>query len=73
MVAVVVRDWGCGIAPDKLYTSIMVYGANEYWFKAMDGERTYYFQIEAFNEGGVSERSAAVESELSSGGEIPPL
>jgi xylan 1,4-beta-xylosidase len=54
----------CGIAPDKLYTSIMVYGANEYWFKAMDRERTYYFEIEAFNEGGVSERSAAVESEV---------
>jgi hypothetical protein len=59
-------------SPDKLYTSIMVYGANEYWFKAMDRERTYYFQIEAFNEGGVSERSTAVESELSSGGEVHP-
>lgn len=63
----------CGIAPDKLYTSIMVYGANEYWFKAMDRERPYYFQIEAFNEGGVSERSAAVRSEPASGGEMHPL
>ena len=62
----------CGSTPDKLYTSIMVYGANEYWFKAMDRERTYYFRIEAFNEGGVSERSAAVESKLSLSAEPPP-
>ncbi len=46
-----------GVAPDKLYTSTMVYGANEYYFNAMSRDVPYYFQIEAFNEGGLSERS----------------
>jgi xylan 1,4-beta-xylosidase len=49
-----------GVSPNKLYTSIMVYGANEYYFAAMDKEKTYYFQIEAFNENGVGKRSAVV-------------
>jgi hypothetical protein len=46
-----------GIDPDKLYTSTMVYGTNETYFRAMDRERPYYFQVEAFNENGISERS----------------
>ncbi|MEQ9376850.1 MAG: family 43 glycosylhydrolase [Imperialibacter sp.] len=45
-----------GIAPDKLYNSVMVYGANEYYFTAMDLDKTYYFQIEPFNEAGVGPR-----------------
>lgn len=49
-----------GIAPDKLYTSVMVYGASEYTFRALDHHRTYYFEIEAFNENGISPRSAVV-------------
>ena len=53
----------CGIAPDKLYTSIMVYGANEYYFRAMDRDRPYFFQIEAFNENGISARSAVVRAD----------
>ena len=51
----------CGVTPEKLYTSLMVYGATEYYFNAMDRDRTYYFQIEAFNEAGISERSAVVK------------
>lgn len=47
-----------GTAPDKLYTNIMVYNANEYWLKTMDKEKVYYFTIEAINESGVSERVA---------------
>jgi hypothetical protein len=47
----------CGIAPDKMYTSVMVYGNNEYTFRAMDVDRPYYFQIEAFNENGISLRT----------------
>ncbi len=53
----------CGIAPDKLYTSVMVYGANEYYFRAMDKDRPYFFQIEAFNENGISARSPVVSVE----------
>ena len=47
-----------GIAPDKMYNSVMVFGKNEYYFRSMDIDRTYYFQIEAFNENGISKRTA---------------
>ena len=46
-----------GIAPDKLYNCIMVHDFNEYWFKAMDSQKTYYFTMEAINENGVSVRT----------------
>ena len=52
-----------GVAPDKLYTSVMVYGASEYYFRAMTRDRAYYFRIEAFNENGVSDRSPVVKAE----------
>jgi beta-xylosidase len=45
-----------GTHPDKLYTSIMVHGNNEYWLKTMDSKKTYYFTIESINENGVSEK-----------------
>lgn len=44
-----------GVNKDKLYNCVMVYGANEYWFKVMDRSKPYYFAIEAINENGVSE------------------
>ena len=46
-----------GKSPEKLYGSIMVYGKNEYFFTAADRADAYYFQIEAFNANGMSERS----------------
>ncbi len=52
-----------GIAPDKLYTSIMVYNANEYYFSAMEKDMPYYFQIEAINENGVSARTQVIKVE----------
>jgi len=52
-----------GTAPDKLYTCIMVYDANEYWFKAMDRQKAYYFTIEAINENGVSEKFKTIKVE----------
>ena len=52
-----------GVAADKLYNCIMVYNSNEYWFKAMDREKPYYFAIEALNENGVGERSGIIISE----------
>lgn len=45
-----------GTAPDKLYNCVMVHDFNEYWFKAMDSQKTYYFTIEAINENGVSDQ-----------------
>ena len=50
-----------GTHPDKLYTSIMVHANNEYWMKAMDSQKTYYYSIEAINENGVSKRTAVIK------------
>jgi xylan 1,4-beta-xylosidase len=50
-----------GTAPDKLYNSIQVYDANDYWFKVMDKEKTYYFAIESLNENGTSPRTAVIK------------
>ncbi|HMU47911.1 MAG TPA: discoidin domain-containing protein [Chitinophagaceae bacterium] len=50
-----------GTAPDKLYNCIMIYDFNEYWFKAMDSKKTYYFTIEAINENGVSGKHKVME------------
>jgi hypothetical protein len=52
-----------GKSPDKLYGSIMVYGKNEYYFTGADRTDTYYFQIEAFNNNGISSRTPTVISE----------
>lgn len=52
-----------GVAPDKLYNCIMIHNANEYYFKAMDKSLPYYFQIEAINENGVSQRTALIKVE----------
>lgn len=52
-----------GTSPDKLYNSIMVYNSNQYFFKSMDKDLPYYFQIEAVNENGVSVRTPVLKSE----------
>lgn len=50
-----------GIAPDKLYSSWLVYGKNELLLKSLTVGQKYYFAIEAFNESGVSEMTKTVE------------
>jgi len=50
-----------GTSPDKLYTCVMVLDFNEYWFKVMDSQKTYYFTIEAINENGVSKKYQIVK------------
>jgi hypothetical protein len=52
-----------GLAPDKLYNCVMVYSTNEYYCKAMDKEKPYYFTIEAVNENGASERSKVIKAD----------
>lgn len=52
-----------GKSPDKLYGSIMVYGRNEYYFTGMDRTDEYYFQIEAFNNNGISGRTDILKVE----------
>ena len=43
-----------GIAPDKLYSSWLVYDANELLMKSLTKGQSYYFSVEAFNENGIS-------------------
>ncbi|MBY2900320.1 1,4-beta-xylanase [Bacteroides fragilis] len=43
-----------GIAPDKLYSSWMVYDGTELLMKSLTTDQDYYFAVEAFNENGVS-------------------
>ncbi|MNT92277.1 hypothetical protein D3C72_2335340 [compost metagenome] len=50
-----------GIAPDKLYNSIMVYDGNSYDFRGFDKGTTYYLGIEAFNESGKSNVSEIIK------------
>ena len=52
-----------GIAPEKLYSSVMVYGASEYYLRALDVDWSCYFQIEAFNEVGISPRTPSLKVE----------
>jgi hypothetical protein len=52
-----------GTDPDKLYNSIMVHDANDYYYKGMDSKKTYYYKIEAINESGVSLSSKTVKAE----------
>ncbi|MDQ6529166.1 family 43 glycosylhydrolase [Flavobacterium sp. LHD-85] len=50
-----------GIAPDKLYNSIMVYGDNTYDFRGLDKGTKYYFTIEPFSENGIGTKNKIIE------------
>jgi len=52
-----------GSDPHKLYNSVMVYSASEYYLNALEKNQSYYFQIEAFNESGIGPRSAVMKAE----------
>ncbi len=52
-----------GIAPDKLYSSWLVYDKNGLELKSLNTDQSYYFALEAFNENGVSKRSKIVKVE----------
>lgn len=52
-----------GTDPEKLYTSIMVHDANDYYYKGMDLKKTYYYRIEAVNEHGISVSSKVMRVE----------
>lgn len=45
-----------GGAPDKLYSSWMVYGDNSLDLRSLTVGQKYYFAVEAFNENGISQR-----------------
>jgi len=52
-----------GVAPDKLYSSWMIYDKNSLELKSLSVDQSYYFSIEAFNENGISERTKVVKVE----------
>lgn len=46
-----------GISPDKLNLSVLLYDTPGYQLRALNTDQTYYYQVEAFNENGISKRS----------------
>ena len=52
-----------GTDPEKLYTTIMVHDANDFYYKGMDSKKTYWYRIEAINENGISVSSKLVKAE----------
>jgi hypothetical protein len=46
-----------GVAKDKLYSTVQVDTVNIRVLRSLNIAQSYYFAIEAFNEGGISERS----------------
>ena len=52
-----------GIAPDKLYSSWMVYDDHELVLRSLNTGQNYYFAVEAFNENGVSGLSEIIRVE----------
>lgn len=46
-----------GIAPAKLNNAVMIYDEATYALRALNKGQTYYYQVEAFNENGISEKS----------------
>ena len=51
-----------GIAPDKLYSSWMVYGQNSVSIRSLNVDQRYYFAVEAFDVHGVGIKSETVEA-----------
>ncbi len=47
-----------GVEPDKLYSSLLVHGSNEYNMHSLNTGSPYYFKIQAVSETGVSKWSA---------------
>ncbi|UII23141.1 family 43 glycosylhydrolase [Fulvivirga ligni] len=52
-----------GISKDKLNNSVMIYKKNSYELRALNIDQTYYYQVEAFSENGVSEKSEILTTE----------
>ena len=51
-----------GIAPDKLYSSWLIYGKNSLSIRSLNVDQRYYFAVEAFDVHGVGTRSTIVEA-----------
>jgi hypothetical protein len=51
-----------GIAPDKLYSSWLVYGQNSLSIRSLNVDQPYYFTVETFDVHGVGAKSAIFEA-----------
>ncbi len=51
-----------GIKKDRLNLSALIYDDPNYELRALNTDQEYYFQVEAFNENGISEKSAVLHS-----------
>jgi hypothetical protein len=51
-----------GIAPDKLYSSWMVYSRNSVSIRSLNVDQKYYFAVEAFDVHGVGPQSGIIEA-----------
>ncbi|WP_235982396.1 fibronectin type III domain-containing protein [Gelidibacter maritimus] len=49
-----------GIEKDKLNLNAMMYDYPDYELRALTTDQSYYLQVEAFNENGISQRSEIV-------------
>ena len=56
-----------GVAPDKLYSSYQVYGANHVKILTLNAGQQYCFAVDAFNENGVTGGSLAESDKHRSG------
>lgn len=52
-----------GIEKDRLNLSALMYDQSEYEIRALNTDQAYYYQVEAFNENGISERSEILYTE----------
>ena len=52
-----------GIAPDKLNLSVLMYDEPNYELRALTVDQGYYYQVEAFNENGISDKSEVIFTE----------
>ncbi|MFZ2286976.1 MAG: family 43 glycosylhydrolase [Bacteroidales bacterium] len=50
-----------GIAPEKLYASVMVYDAGSLMLTGLNRDVTYWFSVDAFNESGITKGTAVVQ------------
>ena len=52
-----------GIKPDRLNLSAMMYDHPNYELRALNTDQDYYYQVEAFNENGISTKSKILHTE----------
>lgn len=52
-----------GLNPGRLNNSVLIYDKNEYELRALNIGEEYFYQVEAFNENGISPKSDIIKSE----------